>query len=212
MNAEINLFVERIKQRLVNLPGESVQMQMAPFIRKPLNFYTEGENFNPKESAVAVIVFREDNDHKIVAIQRQTYDGFHSNQIAFPGGKRDAADESLYHTSVRELNEELGVLEEGLIYAGQLSKLYIPVSNFMVYPFLFFAPQKPLLSIATKEVAEVLNISVSKELILSENKIQEKVQFSAGLTGVVPGYKIQNKFIWGATAMILREVEEIVKL
>lgn len=193
----------------VALPGEEVQLEMAPFIRKPLNHYLQQPTFNPQASAVGVIVYPAGNDLEIILIQRPSYNGHHSNQIAFPGGKKESVDESLYHTAVREVNEEIGIGLESLDFIGELSKLYIPVSNFMVYPFLFFCSSRPPVTPFAQEVEDVLYVSVRNELLNAGLKAMEKVRLTPDLIGEVPCYKIQNKIVWGATAMILREVEDV---
>src|SRR5690554_6256997 len=76
-------------------------------------------------------------------MMRNTYKGVHSNQVSFPGGEFEKQDASLWHTALREANEEVGVPENKVIKISELTKVYIPPSRFLVTPFLAFAEKAP---------------------------------------------------------------------
>ena len=63
----------------------------------------------------------------------------HSGQISFPGGKYEKSDRSFKETALRETMEEIGVDTNSFLTIKELSHIYIPPSNFMVYPFLFLS-------------------------------------------------------------------------
>ena len=131
-----NRFINLLKARLKSpLPGEDTQYLMAPVSRLKAEQLPK-ENYNPKKSAVLVLLFPEDETIKTVLIKRPVYDGVHSGQVAFPGGKFDDIDIELKQTALRETFEEIGVQSAEIEIIGQLTDLYINPSNFLVSPFI----------------------------------------------------------------------------
>ena len=171
-------------------------------------------NYNNKSyKRAAVIIFCfEDKFGNICfpLIRRQVYDGVHSGQISLPGGKKDYKDKSLWETAKRELNEELGVDVSVIKKIKKLNKLYIPPSNFLVTPYIAYAEINPDFIINRREVAELLIIKVQNLILLK--KVNERLTNSYLKNVLVPGYKINNNFVWGATAMILKEFKLILDL
>ncbi|MEM6699535.1 MAG: CoA pyrophosphatase [Bacteroidota bacterium] len=133
----------------------------------------------------------------------------HSGQISFPGGKREEADLDLEMTAVREAEEEIGVPAKDIMILGRLTRLYIPVSNFMVHPFVGYLSYVPNFVRQQSEVVEVLEIPLS-ELRNPATRKKKEIKLSQGIRlKDVPYFDIQDKTIWGATAMILSEFLEV---
>ena len=137
-------FKEKLRIELSNeLPGESAHRLMIPTIRDdrlnmPIN------KRQPTKSAVLIVFYQEENGAvKFPLIQRPTYNGAHSAQVSFPGGKSEKSDIDLQHTALREANEEVGIDPEKIEVIGKLSDLFIWVSNFIVTPIVGFTDQKP---------------------------------------------------------------------
>jgi 8-oxo-dGTP pyrophosphatase MutT (NUDIX family) len=125
-------FIEQLRKRLEQpLPGEEHQFLMAPFKRKRTG-EIDLNQFNPRKSAVLILLFPQDNSIRTVLIERPVYDGIHSGQVAFPGGKFEKEDVELANTALRETFEEIGVMADDVTVIGQLTDLYINPSNFMV--------------------------------------------------------------------------------
>lgn len=127
-----------------------------------------------------------------------------------PGGKKDKKDKNLWETAKRELNEELGVSISSIKKLKKLKNLYIPPSNFLVTPFLAYTKKIPDFKINKREVAELIILKI-KDLILFK-KVYQSVTNSYLNNVKVPGYKLNKNFIWGATAMILKEFKHILIL
>lgn len=187
------------------LPGVKAQFRMVPPTRPeypPLDFS------RVKYGAVLALLFPDKGHPRITFILRQNYNGVHSGQISFPGGGFEEGDEDFEKTAIRETFEEIGVPQKEIKILGALSQLYIPPSNFLVQPFVGFIRERPVYRPDIKEVKEVFDISVDE--LLDEKSFQTKpIQTKAKLIEV-PCFVAQNRMIWGATAMILNELLEII--
>jgi 8-oxo-dGTP pyrophosphatase MutT (NUDIX family) len=187
------------------LPGNEAQFKMAPNFRK--DFPNSGI---PEKASVLLLLYPVDNKPYIVFIKRTEYQGAHSNQISFPGGKYEDSDITIQTTAIRETQEELGNQLDGIEIIGCLSTLLIPVSGYEVHPFVGYLNYYPGWNPDPKEVSYLIETPV--ELINDpETKTVEIWNFE-GIEREVPIYKIKNEKIWGATAMILSEFETISKI
>jgi 8-oxo-dGTP pyrophosphatase MutT (NUDIX family) len=193
-----------------NLPGEKAHLKMAP-LNRPLTSLALQNISNYSESAVAVLIFESNNDYSLNLIQRPYYDGVHSGQISFPGGKKDESDLDLIFTSIRECREEIGVDLTDAKLLGKLTPVFIPVSNFLVEPFVYFYPNLPIYKPDEREVESIITISI-QELLDESNVSTMDIFLKDGLKiNHVPCFDIQNKKIWGATALILNELKEVLR-
>jgi 8-oxo-dGTP pyrophosphatase MutT (NUDIX family) len=156
-----------------------------------------------------ILFFPEKDIPNIVFIQRPEYDGVHSGQIAFPGGKAEVSDSSMQHTALRETGEEIGVNTGDIKMIGKLTKLYIPPSNFLVEPFVGYVNYKPVFVPDAKEVSEIVTVSLDE--LMDKKSFQLRDIDALGLTYKVPCFFVRQKIIWGATSMILNELMEVVK-
>lgn len=195
---------------LDKIPGAEAHQLMAPVNRViDPNQIPGKENF--RESAVALIITEVKGALHSVLIQRPEYDGVHSKQIALPGGKRDLEDFDLEATARRETHEEINLRPERLELINSLSPIYIPVSQFKVQPFVFYAQELDELIPEEREVDEILIYPIT-ELLDSKNIRKQDMIFSNNFKQKdVPYFSIQNKVVWGATAMILSEFRHIIK-
>ncbi len=165
-----------------------------------------------KQSAVLCLLYPVETALHILLMKRMEDKGAHSGQVSFPGGRYEIEDGDLKVTALREAYEEVGVLPHTVDVVGALTPLYIPVSNFNVQPYLGFLPQRPHLELSRSEVSYVLEVPIPT-LFHPERKIQTDVTSPAvpGVLRKVNAYKLEDgTIIWGATAMILSELEAIV--
>ena len=133
----------------------------------------------------------------------------HAKQVSFPGGKKDAADKTLIETAIREAEEEIGVRSEDIEVLGSLSELYIIASNFNVLPVIGYSSSVPSFIADEFEVDEVLEVSLD-DLLHEKNKKEKPLTILQGVTIHAPYFDLNNKVVWGATAMILAELKAIV--
>jgi 8-oxo-dGTP pyrophosphatase MutT (NUDIX family) len=192
------------------LPGPSAHLLMYP--RKGATPESPDDSDNVRMSAVAIILFEEDETLRSIVIQRSVYEGTHSGQIAFPGGKWETTDSSLKETALRECSEEVGIGADELEYIGKLTDVFTVVSSFLIEPYVFYwrTPRSPL-SLSEREVAAVYTIDMSA--LLDDQSIHYiDVPLRNGLTlKEVPHFVLGDIRIWGATALMLSELKLVLK-
>lgn len=192
-----------------NLGGIDAQFKLAPKIRQP---YSEAfiKLKNPKKAAVLALFYpNKIGKTQLLLTKRASYDGTHSAQISFPGGKYNKQDIKLENTALRETNEEIGVEINDIIIFKEMTNVFIPPSNFLVTPYLGYLNNRPTF-VKNHEVETVIEVSLTN--FLSENSISStivKTSYAGEL--VVPCFKLNGYIVWGATAMMLSEIKELFK-
>ena len=203
--------IERLRARLQGpLPGLPAQEKMTGRVLPMPAEVPAGA----RPSAVLFLLFGEDADLHLLLIQRTADGRAHSAQISAPGGRWEPADADLRTTALRETEEEVGVAPKAVDVLGALTPLYIPVSNFLVHPFVGYAQTLPPLSPNAFEVERTLKVPTAA-LFSQAAKIQTEVRPTSapGLVLNVPAYRLENdeSVIWGATAMMLAELEAVMR-
>jgi 8-oxo-dGTP pyrophosphatase MutT (NUDIX family) len=197
-------FISRLQQLLAQpLPGETAQYRMAPSYRPKLS-KEQIAALNPKISGVLLLLYEKENQYYVVLTERKKYDGVHSGQMSFPGGKKEVGDLDLTATALRETQEEIGVKQEHIALLGHLSELYIPPSNFLVFPSVGFGQNMPKFVPEKKEVETIVEVPLA-HLLNSENINLEQEIRLPGMTVRAPAYIYNQHVIWGATAIMLSE-------
>lgn len=198
-----------LKNSLINLPGEDAHLEMIPF-RKPSSSYRLKYN-TVKHSAVMCLIF-EKNDELFGLLMERTEDGgAHSGQISFPGGKKEFEDNNLQETALRETHEEIGIPHNSVTVLGELTSVYIPVSNFLVQPFIGAIESDFQLNLSQVEVKSVFDFSI-KELLNPDSKTLETIKNHKGVNMKnIPCFSLNNRIVWGATAVILNELKCVFK-
>lgn len=192
-----------------DLPGEVAHHPLSPLHRPVTSEIIKGLT-EYKASAVAIVIYQDTNDYRFILIQRTEYEGKHSGQISFPGGKKDETDLDFEDTARRECFEEIGIDLEDSTLLGKLSPVYIPVSGFLVEPFVFYYPETPLFHKQKREVADVFTVPFSEllqEHVISSMNIRTESNI---VMKNVPCFDLQNKQIWGATALMINELREVL--
>jgi len=191
------------------LLSSEAHLKMAPLER--IKFY---ENYdylihNPRKSAVLSLFYPKDNQTNLLLIVRSEYVGVHSAQISFPGGKMETFDESLQETALRETEEEVGITKNQIKIIKPFSELYIPPSNFLVSPFMGITTNEIQPLINRREVSQILEFPIHD---LLDNRLISNVKISTSYANEieVPAFIISGHIVWGATAMILSEIKQII--
>lgn len=201
--AQINTLKEE------KLGGLTSQFKLVPELRRKFSEEKIRQS-NPRQAAILSLFYPDDSGNtNFLLTKRASYNGTHSAQISFPGGKADQSDNSLAETALRELEEEVGVIRSSVEMIRQMSDTYIPPSNFMVTPFIGFATKKPTF-IPNEEVAALIEVSI--EELLNDTSLSSVITETSYMKEIeVPCFKFQNHIVWGATAMILSEIKDLIK-
>lgn len=198
-------FFNQLKEEFKReLPGELAHKKMAPNVRRHFNTSAKRRN-----AGVLILLYPKNNQLYTVCIKRTEYEGAHSGQISFPGGKFELGDHTLEHTALRESKEEIGIDPKKVNILGQLTPLHIPVSNFYVLPFVGFYTSVPKFKRDPIEVEKIIEIPLS-DLLNPKNCTLQEFHYGE-LAFTAPIYKPKELVIWGATAMIMSEFLEVVK-
>jgi 8-oxo-dGTP pyrophosphatase MutT (NUDIX family) len=197
----------RIEEALSgNLPGEISHRKMLPTGRK----YSYPEDLlEMTNSGILLLLFPEGDELFTCLIKRPSSMKYHAGQIAFPGGKMEEADTTPLETAVRECHEEIGTDPGKVQILGALTPLCIPVSRFMIFPYVGWSDRKPDFSVSTHEVEKLLFFPLLKHLDASERKDAEVITAYGRV--MVPSHTLQGEIIWGASAMILAELLDLLE-
>jgi 8-oxo-dGTP pyrophosphatase MutT (NUDIX family) len=208
---KFELFLKHIEAvKNTKLPGIEAQFKLAPKLR--LNYNAKKIKANdPKIAAVLALFYpNQNNEVTLLLTKRANYNGTHSGQISFPGGKVEQSDLNLKQTALRETYEEVGIIDEDIEVIREFTEVYIPPSNFLVTPFIGIIYNKPVFKV-NSEVAKIIEVPFSK--LIDETSIGSiKITNSYMKETSVPCFKIDDSIIWGATAMILSEIREVLKI
>ncbi len=191
------------------LPGKEAHENLKPYLR--INKSLEAPKLpNSKQGAVMSLIYPVNNIPHILFIERPVYDGVHSGQIAFPGGKIEMSDASFLDAALRETHEEIGIPQQQIKVAGALTEIYVLASNFIVYPYVGLMDNIPSLILEQKEVANILEIPLYR--FFESDVIKEKpIKNALGFSLIAPYYDVEGKILWGATAMMVSELCTIIR-
>lgn len=201
-------FCKQLSNRLSDeLPGETAHLKMASKVRlTELKF--NPDRSNARLSSVLILLYLNKNSIYTSFILRPQYDGVHSGQVAFPGGKKEAEDRSPIETAIREAHEEVNIYPNSINVLGTLSDLYIPPSNYLVTPVVACSTIRPDFIPQESEVEEIIESNIS--FLFDQNLKRRKTLNIRNSKIDAPYYQVNGNVIWGATAMILSELEELI--
>ena len=192
------------------LPGKQAHRELAPYRNeKELDF----KNKNPKIASTLLLIYPKDGETFFCLIERQEYEGTHSNQISFPGGKNESG-ESMKETALRETMEEIGVDPVSINIIGELSQVFVPPSNFLIHPFVGYCDFTPDFKANEREVKRIIEVNIDelfkKDVIkIKKNSLKKS---SGNVNFEVPYLDLNNKIVWGATSVILNEFRRMLQL
>jgi 8-oxo-dGTP pyrophosphatase MutT (NUDIX family) len=188
-------------------PGLKAQLKMTPRPRPGHKTYQEVGDSCTK-AGVLILLYPHREKLHLVLTKRTERMRYHQAQISFPGGRKEL-DESLSQAALREAREELGILPDSVRILGELTPLYIPPSNYCIYPVVATTPQRPVFSPSPKEVSEAIEIPLA-HLLDPKNKREEEWEIR-DMRVTVPFFAFEGHTVWGATAMVLAELLDLVR-
>jgi 8-oxo-dGTP pyrophosphatase MutT (NUDIX family) len=191
----ISLLENELKKEL---PGKIAHDMLMPEGRMVTSFERKTNH-----ASILILIYPDIEDReKIVFIKRPLYDGHHSGQVGFPGGKFELSDKSYKMTALRESKEEIGINTSAVKIIGNLSDLYIAVSNFLVHPYVGYTENTPTFILDKNEVDYIVEFPFND---LIDLEIKMKQDFQTDRNRKIPYFEINKEVVWGATSMILNE-------
>lgn len=205
--SNFNRIVNQLKTNLQKeLPGIKAQQRMAPSFRGGPGF-PKSPNQKTRGSAVLIAIYPDGGEAKTILIKRTVYNGAHSGQVSFPGGKQEDFDDSLIATAIREAEEEIGIDPNEVSVIGSITPLFIPVSNLMVLPVVCIIPKPKQLHLNLQEVEYTIHVDLMD--FRNPKKISVKTICVGSLPISAPFYAVEGEVVWGATAMLISELTEL---
>lgn len=201
-------FIQNLKLEIEKgLPGVEAQSRMAPASRL-MQPFVRADFPDARVGAVLILLYPHADAVTMALIQRPAYDGVHGGQVSFPGGQIEESDPDEWSAATREAEEEIGVPAHLIQPIGALSPVYIPPSNFFVHPFMGWLNARPAFRIDTHEVENIIEMSAA---VLLDDHAKSIMRIDRpGAQFDAPCYVFNNARIWGATAIMLSEVEMIL--
>jgi 8-oxo-dGTP pyrophosphatase MutT (NUDIX family) len=183
---------------------------MAPVKRVIDEYYNEKST--SKIACVLTLLYPKNDHWHIAVIQRPRINPNdpHAGQLSLPGGKLEESDVSFEACALREAQEEIGIDATDVAIIGALSKLYVYISDFIIYPFVGFTNNEQKFEPQPSEVDYIhevpLNVFTNHDNRYTRDIIVRNQEMKS-----VPYFDVDGKMLWGATAMILSEFGEIIK-
>lgn len=201
-------FIETLKKGLNKpLPGESVHAVMEASSAKYLGVKPTEKT---RKSAILLLLYPFENDIYFPLILRNSYDGFHSGEIGFPGGRQELTDADLIETALREAKEEIGINPNEVTILGTLTELYTGPSDFIVLPVVGCIGSKPEFHPDPREVKHIFEPNLNYFTDLKTVGCSE-IQIPGDLV-TTPYYELEGHKVWGATAKIIIELLAILEI
>ena len=200
-------FITQLKIRINNvLPGEESHQKMRVIYDQSIEL--PFSKINSTAAAVLILLYQADNEIYFFLTKRTDELKHHKGQISLPGGSQEG-NEKLIDTALRETQEEIGINKTSISIIGTITPLFVPVTGFMIYPFIGYSLNKLNPKPDPVEVATIFSVNIS-DLLNKENQTTEKRNIR-GYDVQVPYFKLNDYQVWGATSMILSEFRDLIK-
>jgi 8-oxo-dGTP pyrophosphatase MutT (NUDIX family) len=189
-----------------DLPGEESHQKMRVIYDQSIEL--PFSKINSTQAAVLILLYLADNEIYFFLTKRTDELKHHKGQISLPGGTQEG-NEKLIDTALRETQEEIGINKTSISIIGTITPLFVPVTGFMIYPFIGYSLNKLDPKPDPVEVATIFSVNIS-DLLNKENRTTEQRNIR-GYDVQVPYFKLNDYQVWGATSMILSEFRDLIK-
>ena len=207
MEITINTIAKKLKERLKKpLPGNEAHLTTRIKTKSEVTFSNTEETAIP--AAVLILLFPFEDEIQFFLTKRTEDVEHHKGQISLPGGIREDK-ESLNETALRETKEEVGIDPTEIIISGSLTPFFIPVTGYIVHPFIGWCKEKPSTKVHDVEVNQLFSVSINQ--LMDEKILQTEEWNIRGYDAIVPYYNFGECKVWGATAAILSEFKSILQ-
>jgi len=158
-------------------------------------------------AAVLFPLIERGGELNVLLTQRTEHLDAHPGQISFPGGRAEPSDTGLRHTALRETQEEIGLAAESITIAGYLEPLAV-ITGFAVAPVVGFVAGDARFTLDPFEVADIFEVPL--EFFMDDMNHQQIERTVRGFTMPFSEYHFEERRIWGATAMIIRNLTNLL--
>ena len=198
------LLTDRLREPL---PGPAAHLKLVP--QPPRGGWEAGVVPDTVRPAAALALIYQDGEGRLrlpLTLRTSTLP-HHAGQISLPGGAIDPG-ESVEEAALREAHEEIGVEPSRVRVLGRLSPVHVLVSNFGLTPVLAVSDERPDFSAHAPEVERIIEIDVEK--VCDASCLEMGVRLRDGKTVNYPYFNLEEVQVWGATAMVLAELGELL--
>ena len=199
-----SLLTEKLRQPL---PGATAHLKLVP--EPPRGGWQPGVIPDSVRPAAALALIYQDTEGRLrlpLTLRTSTLP-HHAGQISLPGGAVDPG-ETIEEAALREAQEEIGVNPSRVRVLGRLSPVHVLVSNFGLNPVLAVSDARPDFSAHAPEVERIIEIDVEK--VCDASCLEMGVRLRDGKTVNYPYFNLDEVQVWGATAMVLAELGELL--
>jgi 8-oxo-dGTP pyrophosphatase MutT (NUDIX family) len=189
-------------------PATNIPQRLKTHLARRAKQYITDDSRVP--SAVLVPVLQREHCCDVLFSRRARGLTFHSGQISFPGGTRDAQDADLLDTALREAEEEIGLKRRDVTIIGELDDFITTTSNFVITPFVASIPWPYEFKVNPDEIEQLIYVPLLK-LMDTNHQRQDTERFNDKEIPVT-SYIHGDDIIWGATAHILSHLLDIIKV
>ena len=161
------------------------------------------------KAAVLIPLVLKEKGLSVLLTQRTNHLHDHAGQISFPGGRMDPEDQSPNDTALRESQEEIGLDPKRVEIIGHMPQ-YLTVSGYSVTPVVGLVQAQAEYVLDEFEVADVFEVPLSFLLDPANHQVRLWQSEQGGRRFYSMPY--ENRFIWGATAGMLRNLYHLLKV
>ncbi len=156
---------------------------------------------DPRPAATLAAVYPDEHGDLVVPLTvRHATLRAHAGEVSLPGGAVDPG-ETPSAAALREAWEEIGLEPGSVRVVGELDRVWIPVSNFELKPFVGTVDARPALVPHDVEVASIVELPLR---VLWDPDVASVADFEVRGTAIRAGvYDFGGVRVWGATAMTL---------
>lgn len=133
----------------------------------------------------------------------------HAGEIAFPGGAHDETDESMWHTAVREAEEEVALDPKLPRHVGEIDRFVTGASFSLVQPIVAALDAPPKLTPSPDEVDLILHVPLVE--LMTPGVYRAEEWFYNGEWRDMHYFDLVGETIWGATALMIHNLLQIVQ-